>query len=247
MKSIRIKATATSLIIILAIIFLITIAAICYFVNYDPIPADADGKIRIEIIKSLLGILSIAFIGGIVAALFKGYEQHQEQSRIRIQAKIEFMKRLGELYRMVKSSRRKLNANGIQSLLDGLSLALNKDQIKFYQEQMGIIDNVQLEIEGRVTIVKNTVLYNYNDKVSFYLDRMEKYLRKILKEFEENFQSIKNSDIVNLDSLIYLKEFTYPNAINRLIHDESGKPGQKEYCFKLSFANSYHEVVNNLT
>jgi hypothetical protein len=243
----NINLTLTRLILILLIIFSVSLAAIIYFIKNNPIPNDSQNKIQIEIIKSLLGILSITFVGGIVAAIFKAYERFQEQSKIRIQSKIEFMKRLGELYRIVKSTRRKLNAGGIQASENGLAIPLGKEQIQFYKAQMEIIDNVQLEIEGLKTSVENFALFNYNKHVSIYLGKMEKYLRKILKEFEDNIESLKTEDFVNLNSLRYLKEFTFSHADNSVLYNESKKAEDREYCFKNAFSYSYYEVLSNLS
>jgi hypothetical protein len=243
----KVNVTLAKLILILGVIFLGAFLATIYFINNNPFSNAIAKEVRIEVIKSLLGILSVTVIGGIVTALIKAHERFQEQSKIRVQSKIEFMKRVGELYRLVKSIRRKLNACGIKASENGLAIPLGKGQVQCYRIQMEIIDNVQLEIEGLKTAVEKFAAFNYNSDVSFYLGKMEKYLRRILKEFEDNIELLKTQDYVNLNSLRFLKEFTFDKADNKVLYEESKKEEEKEYCFKKEFSHSYNNVLSNLS
>ena len=243
----KLNVTLAKLILILAVIFIATFLATIYFINNNPFPNAIENKVQIEVIKSLLGIISITIIGGIVTALIKAYEQFQEQSKIRVQSKIEFMKKLGEHYRLVKSIRRKLNAYGIKASENGLAIPLGKEQVQFYKIQMEILDSVQLEIEGLKTAIEKFAAFNYNRHVSFYLGKMEKYLRRILNEFEDNIELLKTQDHVNLNSLRFLKEFTFDKADNKVLYEEFKKEGEQEYCFKKEFSHSYNNVLSNLS
>lgn len=246
LQSLKMNVTLAKLIFILLILFSATLFATIYFINKNPIPVDIENKVQMEIIKSLLGILSVTIVGGIVAALFKAHERSQEQSKIRIQSKIEFMKRLGELYRLVKSIRRKLNACGVKATENGLAIPLGKEQVQFYKIQMEILDSVQLEIEGLKTAIERLGAFNYNRNVGFYLGKMEKYLRRILKEFEDNIELLKKEDYANLNSLRFLKEFTFDKADNKVLYEESKLKEEQEYCFKKEFSRSYNYVLSNL-
>jgi hypothetical protein len=246
-RLLKINVTLAILLLILAAIFFVTFRATIYFINNNPFPNAIENKVQIEVIKSLLGIMSITVIGGVVTALIKGYERFQEQSKVRIQSKIEFMKRVGELYRLVKSIRRKLNAGGIKATENGSAIALGKEQIQFYKIQMEVLDGVQLEIEGLKTAVERFAAFNYNSHVSFYLGKMEKYLRKILNEFADNIELLKTQDYVNLNSLRFLKEFTFDKADNKVLYEEFKKEEEREYCFKREFSYSYNGVLSNLS
>lgn len=238
--------TAIRLIIALTLLFLLALLFTIHFIK-NPITGDSDGKIRIEVIKSLLTILSVAIIGGIIAALFKAYEKYQEQLKLRLQAKTNFMTRLGELYRTVKRSRRKMNAHGIEASALQLSIPLDKTQITLYKEEMAVINDVQLELEGFRTVVENEILFSYNKEINASLKRMESYLRKILKEFEDNFQHSITEEYVNLDNFPYLKEFTFTKAENNLLTEKLKLEKQAGYCFKTNFSESYYTVLSNFS
>lgn len=237
--------TATKLIISLTVLFLLAFLLTIFFINHA-IPNDTDGKIRIEVIKSLLTILSVAIVGGIIAALFKSYERYQEQLKLRLQAKTSFMTRIGELYRTVKRTRRKLNANGIEASELQLIIPLNKAQMTLYKEEMAVINDVQLELEGFKTAVENEILFSYNNDIIASLKQMESYLRKIVKEFERNFVTLNNEECVNLETLPYLEEFTFTKAENNLLTDKL-KVEQRPYCFKTNFSHAYYAVLSNFS
>jgi hypothetical protein len=236
--------TTAKLIVALTVLFLLSLLLTIYFIK-NPLTGDSEGKIQIELIKSLLTVLSVAIIGGVIAALFKSYERNQEQLKLRLQAKTSFMARLGALYRTVKRSRRKMNANGIEASDSQLSMSLNKTQITLYKDEMTVINDVQLELEGFKTDVENGILFLYDENIIASLKRMESYLRKIVKEFERNFQNSANEEHVNLDNFPYLKEFTYAEADNKLLAGRLKMETQPDYCFKTNFSGGYYNVLSN--
>lgn len=256
MKSIKKKLHLTTgwLILILLILFLVSLGTTYYFVNRSPLPNDPEGKIRIEIINSLLHFLVVIIIGGTIAAVFKEHERNQEQAKIRIQMKLDFINRFGELYRIVKKSRRLLRSQGIRMSVTDAPKEFTKKQIEFYLEQMLLLNDVQLEIEGYKIAWENSFLFEKREQIAQYLERMEKYLNKIISQFEEHSQSIKKGEQVDYKKFSYLWEFTAESDNKFLKEDkqnsytplESDNKQDVYYCFKKLFSLSYGNVLLNL-
>jgi len=219
------------LILILSIILVFSIIGI-YILIYKGIPYDINNTIRFEIIKSLLGIISISVIGGVISAILKSYERSREQSNLRVQAKIDFMKKTDELYRTIKSSRRKLIANGIKALNPPLLILIDQKQIQIYLKEMEIVNGIQLEFEGMSVSLKNHKLFNYPKEVLENIEKMEKYLRKLLKESEDKFTMLKEKESIDIDILPILKDFTSE---------------ERNSDFQNKFPNSYHKIISHLS
>lgn len=253
----KLHLTTTGLIGILVILFLVTLGILNYFVTKSLLPNDSDGKIRVEIIKSLLEILVVIIIGGTVAALFKAYERNIEQTKIHTQTKLDFIKRIGELYRLAKKTRRKLKEEGITISSKDAKLELSEKQYKFYANQMDVLNDVQLEIEGFKIAAENSFLFPNSKPIIEHLERMEGYLNKIHGEFEKQNPGIKISEKIDLNNFNLLKEFTY-HATNDLLTDKliseyklkkyepKGPEGETHYCFKNIFSNSYGNLLKDL-
>lgn len=187
--------------------FVLTLLAI-YFVYKTPLQDDLDNKIQIEIIKSLLELLVVIIIGGIVSALFKAEETNREQSRIRVETWKDYIKRIGTVYRDVKRARRALTAGGLTTKNDNNPTAITKEQFKLYFDQMGIINNAQLELEGLKIEAKSLPDFILLSDISPYLENSEDYLRQILKEYEAALPALANEKTVEFISLERLHEFT---------------------------------------
>lgn len=216
--------------LLLLIILLCSVFSINYLIFHE-ISNDVKNTIRFEIIKSLLGVISIAIIGGVISAILKSYERSREQSNLRVQAKIDFMKKTDELYRAIKSSRRKLFANGIKPWDIAFIIPINQEQIQVYLKEMEIVNNIQLEFEGISVSVNNHKLFNYPKAVSENIKQMEKYLRELLKESEDNFVVLNKAEYVNLNTLPILEDFTNKKADSN---------------FQIKFSKSYYEIISHL-
>ena len=257
MKSPKKKLSLTTgwLILILLILFLVSLGIAYYFVNRGPLPNDSEGKIRIEIIKSLLEFLVVIIIGGTVAALFKVHERNQEQAKIRIQMKLDFIKRIGELYRIVKSSRRLLRFKEIRiSSVNDAPKELTQEQREFYVKQMLLLNDVQLEIEAYKIAWENSFLFEKRELIVKYLERMEKYLNKIISQFEEHGHFMVMGEQIDYKNFSYLWEFTAKSDNEFLKEDkkndyillESDNKQAVYYCFKKLFSKSYGNILTNL-
>ncbi|MEP6796168.1 MAG: hypothetical protein ABJB16_17700 [Saprospiraceae bacterium] len=246
--------TTLKLIGILFLLFLITLGILIHFIYKVPSPNDPDGKIQIEIIKGLLDVLVVIIIGSTIAALFKAYERNIEQTKIHSQMKLDFIKRIGKLYRKAKTIRRKLRTEGIKIEKDHIELTLK--QYEFYSNQMNALNDVQLEIEGFKIASKNSFLFPGCKPITIHLLRMEVYLNKIHGEFEEQNANIKRSELFDMTNLYFLQEFT-SSATNHLLTDKliyskliqyepKSPEGKTHYCFKNIFSNSYANLLKEM-
>ena len=247
--------TLTGLIGILIILFIATYAILNYFIHGGALPNDPSGKIREEIVQSLLNILVATLIGGTVAALFKAYERNIERTKLHTQLKLDFIKRIGELYRLAKKIRRKLKEGGIT--INGGKLIVNEKQYQFYSSQMDILNDVQLEIEGFKIAADNSFLFPRSKLIVPHLDRMEVYLNKIHGEYEDLNPKINLSGSIDLNDFYLLKEFT-DVAGNRLLtptlkkkykltkYEPAGQGEDTHYCFKNIFSRSYTNLLKTL-
>jgi len=194
--------------------------------------------IRFEMLKNLLQLFIVMIIGGIVAFFFKSREEakkeesvqkkkEQEVERNRNEIRIDYFNRLGKIYRDVKSIRRILVAEGITSGYKDPPSIMSKQQIKFYCEQMKLLNDNQLLLEclkvEAMSIPEIVKLQN----VEKLLFKMEDYLREILNEYEE---IKKKETIVNYSNLIKLDEFT----------------NLPEYGFFDNFSTPYRTIIKTI-
>ena len=239
----RFRITSTSLVIILAILFLITLRLTFLFVNKYHLSDDPKGNIRIEIIKSLLSVLVVGIIGTTVTALFKAHERNLEESKIRVQTKIKSRNRLSKLYNRIKSSRRELYAEGLRHENGIVSGNFHTEQIELYKKEMKKINDIQLELEGMAEVREN----NDSDKqIAPYLRSMEDYLNVILDEYKKLRQEFKNNgENVSLEKSPCLIEFTSSPKVDELHFKNSNETVsiKKWKRFKKDFSNSYHMIM----
>lgn len=254
------------------ILFIVFIGALSLFVffcirfdlNLTPLLDDKSVKdtIRFEIIKSLLNLLVVALIGGLIAYLFRWREETQKREyitnddlrkkeQIRIEIRIDYFKRLGIIYRNIKSARRTLRAAGLTSAYQDKKdeikpLLMSETLLKVYKEQMEVINKYQLELEGLKIESKSLPAFiNLND-VRCYLGIMEDYLREILDEFEEMCLLLNGDQPVKFTDLERLDEFTGRTTKNRAFKFSKGSTRSINYRFSESFADLYDLVIEEI-
>src|SRR5262245_32955193 len=208
---VRLRITSAGLIVVLTILFLITLRLTFLVINRYHFADDADGKIRLEIIKSLLNILVVVIIGTAVTALFKSHERNLEESQLRVQTIIDFKNRLSKIYNRVKLSRRNLYAEGLRHKDNIVSGNFNAEQIELYKQEMKKINLIQLELEGMAELREKT-----DRQAASHLTLMEQYLNKILDEFKRLNLDLKNPDNVPLGDFPRLIEFTSSPKVNEI-------------------------------
>jgi hypothetical protein len=219
----------------LIITFAVTIGITAYLV-FNPLPGDEEGSpIRIEIIKSLLQFAFVIIIGGVVAAIFKALEQNREQVRLLAATRADYLNRLGKLYRTIKAARRALRAEGLTTKFhkSNKPISIHKNQLPLYRTQMEHINEAQLELE-ELKIEAGSLPVFKPLKVSDKLEQMEKYVRDVLKEFEEVYPLLQSDQPVKSDQLNHLDEFTDDK--------DPGSTGTKRH-FHEDFAKPYDQVI----
>jgi hypothetical protein len=240
----RHRAFLIGLYAFLLILFISTLAALYQFIFHNPIKKELDtiGTIRTEVIKSLLQILVVALIGGTVAATFKAFEKNRENSQIRIKTKIDFTKQLYKLYRTIKSIRRKLKSKGIVAKHEDDNIVLNKGQLDIYIEQLDVLDEIQLELEGLTIEAANFRLFDECERLTEYLKKMCHYVRQINEEYEKLNQSFDMTAGVNLITLEHLQEFTF-SAGKPFTFKKKQRVGHR---FKSNLSEPFHEILKIL-
>ncbi|MFC4307898.1 hypothetical protein ACFPN2_02285 [Steroidobacter flavus] len=178
------------------------------------------GQVRAEVVKHLLQLSVVIVVGGGVAALYKTFEHGRDraakardeaarQAQLRAQAHEDYIKRLGNLYRAIKYSRRKLRTAGI-----GLSLAenasLTKDQQAAINREMADINSGQLELEGMMLESELLPGFMAVRPLAQHLHAMEDYLRELISEHEVWVPRAGAGRSIQLNELSRLHEFVSP-------------------------------------
>lgn len=198
-------------------------------------------SIRIETVKSLLELLVITIVGGGVVLIFKSFELSRAQTKIKIEIWKEYLKRIGVAYRDVKRARRTLTAGGLTVKYGNDTTLINADLAELYINQMGIINNVQLELEALKIEAKNLPEFFALAGISEHLKKAEDYLRQILKEYEAVLPRLKSDVPVEFNELERLQEFTTSEGDPFKFSEIN--PEKSLYRFKTHFADSYRNIL----
>ncbi len=185
--------------------------------------------VRLELVKYLLQLLVVILIGGVIAALFKMFEHsrneklregekardaaEKKEDEIKRQAQLratiheEYLRKIGAIYREVKSSRRLLRSEGLTSK-HGPPSNLTERQIETYLREMKRIDASQLELEGLAMESRKLPIFMGVSDLTQNLYAMEDYLRAILSEYEQFAPQLGSENPPSFVDLERLDEFT---------------------------------------
>jgi hypothetical protein len=183
-------------------------------------------KLGYETIKLSIQLFLIVLFGGIVI-------QEYNRNRARKDAVNEFrrdiLKNLSRVYSDVKGVRRILRAKC--ELMTNQETENVEDCIPLtiYDEHLSTINAAQLELEIMVRELKiiKGVFKNTAELIS-HIKRMEKYLGKVISEYETVVKEHRGTTSISLSKLPRLKA-----------HIIKGE----ESDFFLGFSNSYHEAL----
>lgn len=197
--------------------------------------------IQFEVIKSLLHLLVVIILGGIVAGLFKAAENAKQRTQVLHDLRLNYLKRLGVLYRAAKASRRELRAGGLSTKYENDPNLNTEDKRQLYIDQMKRINKIQLRLEDlKKEAITSPALQPYKS-VFHDVEKMEKYLSEILDEFAKAFQKLQKGETINFKRLEKLDEFT--GSTRNEITFSSGK----NYRFKSHFSKPYDNVIQAFT
>ena len=162
-----------------------------------------------EASKSLLQLMALIVIGGAVTALYKAFENSKNETKLRTEIRMDYLKRVGTAYRDAKNTRRVLRAAGITTKYKNPPITLDGAQQAVYQKEMQTLNNSQLEFEAlKIEAASLPELLGLQGMFSL-LQSMEEYLRNITKEYERFWASqIPNGKAIQFDKLDRLVEFT---------------------------------------
>ncbi|QEC44486.1 hypothetical protein [Pseudobacter ginsenosidimutans] len=259
----------SKLVTILLLILIFSLLFIFFLVfrfdrNFIPLLDDNSIKdtVRFELIKNLLNLSLLTIVGGLIAYLFKSREIAQKreqdikdelrkQEQIRIEIRMDYFKRLGNIYRNIKNARRALRAGGLTTAYlngqdDPPALLIRGVYLDLYREQMEVVNKYQLELEGLKLESRSLPAFVHLSNVHIYLGTMEDYLRKILNEFEAVSPLLKSGKAVHFKQLERLDEFTGRVTKNREFCFSKGKPPNIDYRFTESFSDLYDEVIEEI-
>ena len=174
----------------------------------------------------------------------KQLEKSQEETHLRAALRADYIKRLGAPYRSVKKARRSLCVAGLTTRYSKQPSSITDAHASSYKEGMQRINKAQLELEGlkieSEALPAFVLLVGLHDE----LEKMEDYLRQILKEYEETQQLLNAGKKVQFLELERLDEFT-------------GKPRRKfnysrytkktDYRFISHFAKPYDSAIEMIS
>ncbi len=143
------------------------------------------------------------------------------------EACIDFNRRLIVLYNKVKAVRRSLRAAGLTTKFNNIPDRLSEAQANTYKQEMQKLNHAQLELEGLKTEAESLPAFVSINQLKVNIEHMEKYLRKILTEYEETCPILDSGIRIYWNRLKHLNEFT-----------ESAK--KKTKPFNTQFSDLYH-------
>jgi hypothetical protein len=222
------------------VVFIITLLAV-YNIWLSAGSTTKD-TILVEVVKAFFQLSIVIIIGGLVTAFFKYAEQirsenlanaeHERQkNRARYEIRVDYLLRLGSLYRVVKSARRSLRAVGLTTKFKKPPQNFSETQCELYKEEMQRLDNAQLDLEALKIEAENLPDFVKINGLSDKLGTMEDYLRSITREYEEFWPTLDSKENVLFAQFKRLNDFT---------GKKSGSPG-----FKDDFSAQYYGAIES--
>ncbi|MDJ0647424.1 MAG: hypothetical protein QNJ60_01850 [Xenococcaceae cyanobacterium MO_188.B19] len=162
----------------------------------------------LELSSRLAVPILIAVFGYQVQQRQKEAEQILKQDQLRAEIRTDYLKRLGVLYRRVKDARRSLRAAGLTTKFENSPDTLSDAQANAYKKEMQNLNHAQLELEALKIEAESLPAFVSINQLKENLEDMEKYLRKILKEYEKTSPILDSGIRIYWNRLKDLDEFT---------------------------------------
>lgn len=186
--------------------------------------------VRFELIKLLLQLLVVIIIGGVILKLV---EWSREKTRLRAETRIDYINRLGKIYRTVKLARRELRAGGLTTKYGIPPNTIRGKYLEVYNVQMKSLNQAQLELEGLKVEAKRLPAFVTSRNTYASLKAMEEYLNTIVEEYEGKAHLLNStSRAIPFKKFTHLIFFTCSTDFNRK--------------FVNSFADEYRKAVKSL-
>ncbi|MDR0437204.1 MAG: hypothetical protein LBH22_02745 [Bacteroidales bacterium] len=239
--------------LVIIIVVTLTLIASLFFTIPDSNKIDSiliKDTVRFEILKSLFQLLFVIIVGGVIAYFFKSQEaakkeennKKEKEKEKRSQSneiRVEYLDRLGKIYRNVKKTRRILTAGGLTSKYGNPPSIMTEQLICLYCEQMEHLNNNQLELECLKIESKSIPAIVNLEGIGTSLNKMKDYLRKILHEYERIAFKFDNGIKINYSNLVQLDEFTYTSTKDFKFPNSY----DKRYRFLENFVMQYDIII----
>ena len=230
----------------LLIVFTTTVALLFLFFR-SPTP----NTFSFEIAKALLQLGVVAVVGAVVSLAMTNYQleqgqrdkdrerEHQthvkereverQRREYREELLVATLSRTVAAYGQTKKARRLLRAR----CGPGQSGPCNV-QLDEYDKYMEAINDAQLELESlKGDVMTSKPAFTDASSIASLLEAMEKYLGKLIKEYEANRHAlVASKGSIPIGNLKRLKDFL--------------TPADEQNAFKLSVIDSYHEVQKRI-
>jgi hypothetical protein len=217
-------------IIFLALVVLVIIAAAIAFLWKSAEP----DTIQREIVKSLLQLGVVVVLGSAISAVIKAIDQDRIKAQEAAALRTDYLRRVGSAYRSAKAVRRNLRAAGLTRRYGPPPDFVGKKHLGRFQKEMRRLNEAQLGLEALKIEASSLPEYHRSSEIASSIEKMEKYLRGILREYERYEPHLVEGTNVPFSEFPRLDEFTESARAK-------GKP--EDYQLKRDFALSYDLVV----
>ena len=249
----------------LGTVFVVGIIVVAVVRLQLPTQSTPAATLDIEIAKAALTGCIVAVIGAVIGALVKAREQRVQAMRLQADLLGQFIQQLGEHYRSVKATRRRLRSFGLTTRYekppDELSdeqrkaykdeietrrkAPLGDEQLKAYEDAMETIGKAQLAIENFVIQFRRMPFFGDIKDIAPWLTKMEDYLRVIQKEHEEKMSQARSGKRTSFAELCRLSEFTAD------VHEPTSPvpvgEEKSDYRFDSHFAKPYDRIWERIS
>lgn len=170
----------------------------------------------------------------------KNADQILKQDQLRAEIRADYLKRLGVLYREVKSARRSLRAAGLTTRFGNAPDTLSEAEANAYKEEIQDLNHAQLELEALKIEASSLPTFASINNLTNHLRKMEDYLRQILKEYEKMCPILDSGESIYFSQLEHLDEFTGRTSRDfKFTHYERASI----YRLKSHFSEPYDDVI----
>ena len=186
--------------LLLGFIFIISITIlVTIYIHLDALDR---ADLEIEVGKAMLNIIAVVIIGTIIQVIVRDFEQ---RSTYRDLLRKDLSEEVSKLYSRAKHVRRRLRAHVTNEKIDS----------KIFDDLLSEISDIQLGLERYKRIAdEGSNIGILPESIFSDLSSMEKYLSKLVSEYEETRPLDPASSIISLTDLITLKDFigNYKNS-----------------------------------
>ena len=179
-------------------------------------------KIQNDVFKIIFQFMMMVVAGGGISWLYKELSAKREKRSENRKEFLDFYSNIVGAYNKYKSIKRLFRAKALRTLQVDESESIEVVLSGPYQELIEELNKVQLEFESYKRHVSgNNLLFkkinirsgNKNNTLRYELGAIEKYLNKVVQEYESAFRKfIETPDYIQLKSLPLAEEFSAPGG-----------------------------------